>query len=262
MLTMKQDMEDQTAANVLVMPRASRAFLVGTTGTGKSTLLEVMMKEYQQAYTDLTHDVRTLIVDTKPRFRAEYELNGFGTRLSRRYRKWGYGSGFIEGSVVIPGAGSIGAELDQIYRLGFKTAIVQCERESDWSYASDVATTFYERYGATTPRLLVVDELADFFKFRSLGDIFQRVSRNGRERDMAFIAGSQRPRKVPVEVMSEMMRLYMFKLDFTEDIKHIWQFGIPRGVMKPNGHSFYMYDKYLEMEPPSHAYYKLDLRAR
>lgn len=255
---MQQDLAVQNRANVLVPPRASRSFLVGTTGTGKSTLIEVLMKSYQVVYGQ-DNPVRTLIVDTKPRFRAQYELNGFSTKLSKRYAKWGYGSGVIEGSFVLSGAGNIKSELDQVWRLGGHTAIVHTERESEWGYASDVATEFYESYGANTPRLLLVDELADFFRYRATGDIFQRVARNGRERDVALLTGSQRPRKVPVETLTEMRRLYMFKLDFIEDIKHVWAFGIPRGTKRPTGHVFYMYDKDLEMENPSNAYYELSL---
>jgi DNA helicase HerA-like ATPase len=261
MQTMKQDSAAKVAANVLTIPQASRAYLVGQTGTGKSTLLEVLMKEYQLAYKDIGKAVRTLIIDTKPRFRAEYELNGFGTRLSKRYAKWGHGSGFIPGSIVLPRAGRYANELDQVFRLGYSTAIVQCEKEEEWSAGSEMARIFYERYSSHIPRLLIVDELADFYRFRSIGDIFQRVARNGRERNVAFIAGSQRPRKVPVEIMSEMSRLYMFRLDFMEDIKHVWEFGIPRGTMKPNGYSFYMYDRNLQLEPPSNEYYQLSLEA-
>lgn len=217
------------------------------------------MKEYQREYSTGIHSVRTLIVDTKPRFKGEYELNGFGTKLSKRYSKWGHGSGVVAGSIVLPGQSSIRSELDQVFRLGYHTAIVQCERESEWGYASDVATHFYEDFGSSIPRLLVVDELADFFKYRSFGDIFQRVARNGRERNVALITGSQRPRKIPVEIMTEMKRLYMFQLDFFEDIKHVWAFGIPRGTLKPSGHNFYMFDRELGLEKPSNDYYKLAL---
>src|SRR6266700_200734 len=181
---------------------APRAFACGTTGTGKSTLLECMMSEYQRTYSTENNNpnwfnktwkgVRTLIIDTKPRFRAEMELSGISTSLSRRYVKWGYGSDVIPGSYALQQkhAGSIKSQLDQIWRLGGHTAICSTERETEWSWASECATTFFERYGASIPRLLFVDELGDFFKYRSMADIFQRVARNGRERDMAFIAGS------------------------------------------------------------------------
>lgn len=219
------------------------------------------MKEYQLAYSRPKKEVRTLIVDTKPRFKAEFELNGFPTSASGRYHKWGYGSGILAGSCVLPGGSRISAELDQVWRLGHKIAIVQTEEETEWAHASSVATVFYERYGAHIPRLVVVDELADFYKWRALADVFQRIARNGRERDVALLAGSQRPRKVPTEVMTEMRRLYMFMLDYYEDIKHVWEFGIPRNTMMPQGYSFYMFDKKLRLEYPSNAYYQLKLAA-
>jgi hypothetical protein len=254
-MTTSSDMAAPISASVLLLPRASRAFLVGTTGTGKSTLAEVMLKEYQLAVPNLM----TLIVDTKPRFKAERELNGLTTEQSGRYRKWGYGSGVIPGSYVLPMRGTAKSELDQVWRLGGSVAIAHAERKHERSWASHVATQFYEGYGAKRPRLLFVDELADFYEFRTLADIFQRVARNGRERDVALIAGSQRPRKVPVEMLTEMRRIYMFQLDFIDDLKHVWEFGIPRGVTPPLGHNFYMFDKDLRLESPSHGYYILNL---
>jgi hypothetical protein len=254
--------EERTSANVLVLPRASRAFLVGTTGTGKSTLMETMMKEYQMHFSpkeDKKKAVRTLIIDTKPRFKAQWEMNGFSTEITRRYKKWGYGSGIIPNSHTLANRASIKNELDEIWSLGSNIAICHTERESEWEYASRCATTFYEGYGAGIPRLLIVDELADFFKFRSLGDIFQRVARNGRERDCALLCGSQRPRKVPVEVLTEMTRIYMFELDFIEDLKRVWDFGVPRNTVEPEGHTFYLYDRHLKSKEPSNKYYELDL---
>jgi len=245
--------------NPLVMPRASRSFLVGTTGTGKSTLGEILLQEYRNQYSKEKVPVRTVIIDTKPRFKAEFELSGLTTGLTGRYKKWGYGSGIIKGSYVLPRQREVGEELDQVWRLGGTIAIAHSETESEWEYTSRVATEFYERYGSKHPRVLFVDELADFFKQRSLGDIYQRIARNGRERDVALIAGSQRPRKVPVEVMTEMSRIYMFQLDFDEDLKHVYQFGIPRNVQKPNGYVFYMYDRKLKDKLPSDNYYQLKL---
>jgi hypothetical protein len=197
------------------------------------------------------------------------ETNGIPTNWSRRYSKWGYGSGVIPESFAMPGKeahnsrpswfGGIKSDLDQIWRLGGKTAIVHAESEDEWDYVSHTATVFYEEYGAEFNRLVFVDELADFFTRRSLGDIFQRISRNGRERNVALVAGSQRPRKVPLEVLTEMQRLYLFEIDFLEDLQRVFQFGIPKDVIVPTGHTFYMYDRKLKLEGVSDKYYNLDL---
>jgi hypothetical protein len=258
---------EKTSASVLILPRqekkAPRAYLVGATDTGKSTLMEVLMAEYQAAYSEPKLPVRVLICDTKPRFRAERELSGISTKNTGRYKKWFYGSLPIPGSYALNIGGNIRSELDTVWSYGGTVAIISAEAEEQWDYVADCAREFFDGYGAKYPRLLVVDELADFFQFRKLGYIFQRISRNGRERDCALIAGSQRPRKVPIEVMTEMSRLYMFELQFDEDFDHIMQFGVPRAVRRtlaqPSGHQFYLYDRKLKLNHPSHSYYELDL---
>ena len=256
--------QDIDVSSVLTLPKASRAFLVGTTGTGKSTLGEVLMNEYRLAYSKKKKPVRTLIIDTKPRWKAEKLINGIPTSWTGRYRKWGYGSGVLPGSYALPGKyiyswGGIKDDLDQIWRLGGDIAIAHAETEEEWDYVSRAASTFYEGYGADIPRLLFVDELADFYKYRALGDIFQRVSRNGRERNVALIAGSQRPRKVPLEVLTEMQRMYLFECDFEEDLQRVFQFGIPRDVVIPTGHTFYMYDRKMKRNGASDGYYQLNI---
>ncbi len=221
------------------------------------------MAEYQAAYSLPKLPVRTVICDTKPRFRAEKELWGISTHNSGRYDRWHYGSLPIPGSYALNIGASVQSELDQVWAFGGTVAVISAESEDEWESVSDFARGFFEGYGARHPRLLVVDELADFFRFKRLGDIFQRVARNGRERDCGLIAGSQRPRKVPLEVMTEMSRLYMFELQFDEDYDHIMQFGIPRMVRKtlriPTGHEFYMFDRKLKLNPPSNAYYELNI---
>jgi len=202
------------------------------------------------------------VIDTKPRFIAEWELNGFTTTQTGRYKRWGLGSDVFTNSYVLPNALRSKNELDRVWALGGQIAIAQAEREDEWTKLVDVATVFYESYGAYIPRLVYVDELADFFKNKNLGEIFMRIARNGRERNCALIACSQRPRKVPTEVITELKRLYMFYLSYQEDVKHIWEFGIPRDVQKPEGFVFYMYDKDLKTEFPSNAYHKLELPSR
>lgn len=250
-----QDTEKRNDNAVIRIPKASRAFLVGETGTGKSTLAEILALEYLKEYPT----ARMLVVDTKPRFNAERELNGFTTKQSGRYKKWGIGSDAFKNSIAIPGKDSVKRELDQVWRLHSRIAIVHTERESEWGYAAHVVTEFYERYGATIPRLVFVDELADFYQHRVNSDIFQRIARNGRERNCSMIAASQRPRKIPVEVITEMKRLYMFHLSYKEDIKHVQEFGIPAMNM-PESHVFYMYDKEMKLEFPSNAYHVLNIK--
>src|SRR5438270_12371625 len=127
-MTTTQDMVGLDVADVLVLPRverkAPRAYIVGATDTGKSTLMEVLMANYQEAYSTPKLPVLTLIVDTKPRFKAERHLNGIDTHTTRKYSKWGYGSGVVPNSYLIEPGTSIKAQLDQVWRLGGRVAIV------------------------------------------------------------------------------------------------------------------------------------------
>lgn len=261
---MTTPIETSQTVNVLRLPRddqkkqAPRAYIVGMTDTGKSTLMEVLYNEYRRTVSNL----RTLIIDTKPRFRAHYEISGISTAASGRYNKWGEsGSRIIPGSYVLPNVDNPKRFMDKVWRLGGTTIIAQADGKADWGYTVNAARHFYEDYGTDeAPRLIIVDELADFFEQRSLADIFQRLARNGRERDCALVCGSQRPRKVPVEIMTEMRCLYMFELQFEEDWKHLIQFGIPQDVSRPEGHVFYFYDRKLKLVRPSNMYYQLNLQ--
>lgn len=250
--------------SVLVLPReerkAPRAYVVGATDTGKSTLMEVLMNEYQIAYSVPKLPVMTLIADTKPRFKAEMELWGVPTSVTRRYSKWGYGSGIIPGSYVIEGKlASFASELDQVWKLGGKIAIVHAEHKNKRESVAEALRVFYEHYGAKRPRLAVVDEVADFYESRAWGSIIEQIARAGRERDLGLIAGSQRPRKVSKELLTEMSRLYMFELQWYEDLKHVMEFGLPRDIRVPTGHTFLMWDRKLKFQLPSNQYYELDL---
>lgn len=253
-------MASEARNNVLVLPKASRAYLVGETGTGKSTVAEILALEYARAYSTAKQAVRTLVIDTKPRFKAEHELSGVTTKTSRRYAKWGMGSDVFGNSYALARQQGIKTELDRVWGLGGTIAIAHADGERDWGYVARVAATFYEAYGAAIPRLIYVDELADFFKYRSMGEIFTRIARNGRERNIALIACSQRPRKIPTEVITELKRLYMFSLSYKDDIKHVYEFGIPPDTQPPEGHTFYMYDKELKLQWPSNAYHELQLK--
>src|ERR1700745_1417901 len=163
-------LEEKTSASVLVLPRvekkAPRAYLVGATDTGKSTLMEVLTAEYQSAYSEPKLPVRVLICDTKPRFRAEKELSGLSTKTTGRYRKWYYGSLPIPSSYALNIGGNVRSELDTVWNFGGPVAIISAESEQEWDHVAECARVFFEEYGAKYPRLLVVDELADFFQFK------------------------------------------------------------------------------------------------
>ncbi len=246
--------------SVLLLPKASRAYTVGETGMGKSTLDEVLCLTYQDTYGSSKFPVRTFVADTKPRYRAEKELNGFSTLVTRRYAKWGLGSDAFRNSYALNIDGTnAGSQLKRVWALGGTTAIASVERRSDMWFVIEALEHFFDDHGAKIPRLVFIDEAADFYRKGMNTDILERIARVGRERNCALIAGSQRPRKVPTEFMTEMKRLYMFYLSFVEDIKHIQEFGIPKPLPEIGKFQFYLFDKELRFQFPSNALHELVL---
>lgn len=180
--------------------------------------------------------------------------------MSQRYRKWKKWRPLPNSFVLSGNEKALGWELDTIFNtLGGAIAIAQAERKEQRGFVAAAAQEFYDRFGTKRPRLMVFDEVADFYEKRLQGDIIQLAARNGGEKDIALIGESQRTRKVPVELMSEMTRAYIFKLGFEEDEEHIRDFGIPDVQLPSKLLQFYLWDRFLEYEYPSHRVYELNL---
>ncbi len=239
--------------NSLALSPASRSLLVGTTGSGKSTLAETLLPLFQRQHPN----ARILILDSKPRFRAEWEIRG--TKAAGRYKKWGYGAPY-PGSFRLPLAGNLKAEMDAVWSAGGHVAIAQVEHMDAWPVLSQALDVFYEAYGAKITRFVYVDELMDFFQYKQIGKrSITRVLRSGRERNIGLLAATQRPKWVPREVLTELSTLYLFQLDSRDDVKALHDnMGLPETAPMPEAeHSFLYYDKRLRGRAPSGAVYKL-----
>jgi hypothetical protein len=212
-------------------------------------------------YLRLYKTARVLIIDSKPRFKAEFSVNG--NQATRHYKSWSRGT-FLSGAYRLSNDGklSIKGQLDTIWRKGGRVAIAQTRPGdiADLAWLELVARVFYGSYGDKTPRLIMIDELADFFEVRKAGGIFHQAARSGRELGIALLAGSQRPSYIPTVVMTESDRLYLFHLDYTEDMKKVHQMGVPKDIAPPTvDHSFFYWNKFKRFEAPSGKYYILDL---
>ncbi len=242
---------------VLQLSPSSRTIVVGESGSGKTTLAELMVTLLRQRQPK----TQCLYIDSKPRFRAEYELNGLSTKASRRYRKWDkkYGE-TIPGSYVLP-LRDPKAELEQIWRLGGHVAIAQTNSSDEWGSLMAAAEAFYEDSFGKVERLVYVNELSDFFEVKKIGGIFWLIARSGREKKVSLIAETQRPVYVPKVVMTESVQIYLFKLKYLEDMKRMWEMGIPRDVepVKEDHTFFYWHTKEMKRSP-SGEYYRLRLQ--
>jgi DNA helicase HerA-like ATPase len=253
----KQQQNAQGIEQVLTPPLAGRSMILGRTGSGKSTLLDILMRRYLSTY----NNSRVLIVDSKPRFKAQW--NPDGTQARRHYRNWSRGE-YVEGSYRVDiYTNNIKSNLDAIWQARGRVAIAQVRPGdiADLRALERVAAVFYGEYSDRIPRLIVVDELADFFELRRTGGgIFWQTARSGRELNVALMAGSQRPSYIPTVVMTESDRLYLFTLDYSEDMKKVYSMGVPKSVPVPTiDHSFFFWDKFKRFEEPSGREYVLNL---
>lgn len=223
---------------------AERGFIVGGTGAGKSTLEERVAYRVLSDYPAAP----SLWLDTKPRFRAEFELNG--RSAAHRYRKWDRGAP-VPGSVLLdyrePNFG-----MDLARDLGYRIWIFQDDRESVRPLMLRAVEQFFQgASGPRRPRLLVVDELLDFFMRNGYpvkgagSDSLLRVSRAGREMGILALFCSQRPVGIPPQLLSETTKVALFRLDKSADVKSLWEAGaMPEGVQPPDrDHIFRYYDK-------------------
>ena len=97
--------------------------------------------------------------------------------------------------------------------------------------------------------MVYVDEGLDFFHTNAVArggsDAILRCARAGRERGLSLLFGTQRPKGIPVQIKSEMTKLYLFRLDYAKDVAELRDMGYP-GDKYPaptKDHLFRLWDK-------------------
>jgi hypothetical protein len=205
---------------------ADRAILIGGSGSGKSTLADYLGEDWDRRYADRRG--KRLILDRKPRYRAEFTPDGSRRAAERRYRHWDHGA-FVQGSVLVEEP----ADLDLVWSLGHRVAIVQGDSDADIPRMLRVVEHFYRKGRARHPQLLQVDEGLLFFgptgQPKGGSDILKSIFIAGRERGTASLFCSQRTKGWPPSILEEANRLYLFRLDFTDDVKRLREMGAPVG---------------------------------
>jgi hypothetical protein len=243
--------------DLIALPADARGMALGITGSGKSELANSLMTAFQEKHPNS----RTLILDSKPRFRAEWELNGLSTRMSRRYKGWKRGQ-VVPGSVVLPLRSQPKAELAQAWKQGHRTVIVQIDDldYTPWLLAN--LREFYRTAKDGTANLVYVDEIADFFSTSGTygkGHPMVQTIRSGREKGIAFLAASQRPRSIPASAMTEASQFYVFELAHEDDWKHLHNHGLPKTARVPDeDHAFFFYSR-LRRGAVRQGYFRLNL---
>ena len=194
--------------------------MAGGVGAGKSVLADYLGADFTARYPK-SH---RLILDSKPRYRAAETING--TSAKRRYRSWGHGQPVL-GSVLVESP----EHLRLAWDMGWRVAIVQGDGEAERPRMLDVVQEFYKQANARVPQLLQVDESVDWFGGTAMpkygSDVIIRCARAGRERGLGALYCSQRTRAIPATLLEEMSRLFLFRIDYSADIKRLQEMWAP-----------------------------------
>lgn len=238
---------------------SDRAVLIGASGTGKSTLGRYLLSRFRE---DQPEGARILVLDTKPRWRGERLSDGTGTR--RHYRN------FVEGD-YIPGAVVLQTMRDWPIAWHTDTNEVQTviAQRIDGSQAANVrfqiqaAEAFFKSQRPKIPSLIYIDEGHDFFtpSATAIGgsDIVQRSVRAGREKGLATLIGMQRPKGLNPQVLTELNKCYLFRINYQDDIKRLYEMGWPKHEPPPGYGEEHQFKLWQEGRPEAPAY-RLDIR--
>lgn len=230
-----------------------RAAIVGAAGSGKSTLANQLLRDFAEEYiygVPYKRRGRVLIVDTKPRWRASALSTGASTK--RLYK------GFATGD-TIPGAVAL-TDLKQ-WNLAFdrdaNNSVVISQRidlppSANVMWQTMVIEKFFQTQDAKRPSLLYIDEGMDFFGPAGNGkysDIVQKCVRAGREKGLATLIGVQRPKSINLQVMTECNVLYLFRINFIEDVKRLKEMGYPSSIAPPADDYLFWYFRNRKLYP-------------
>lgn len=221
----------------LSLRRDERALLIGGTGSGKSTLEEMLCLDFQRRYSK--SQSRLLIADTKPRFRAEWYPNG--TKTKRRYKNWSHGP-HVPDSVLVEDP----RDMDSAWQLGYRTIIVQLPDGGGLDLQAACLAKFLRESRASRPQLAALDEALDFFHGNGIpkvNDASVKLARAGRERGTAVLYCSQRTKGFSPTLLELMECLYCFRLDMEKDADRFEEFGVPIFHLPEENHEFRFWTK-------------------
>jgi hypothetical protein len=185
--------------------------------------------------------IRILLIDTKPRFRTELRRVGPGNRFFRttekEYADW-------EAGPVIPGSIRIDLDSDNPLRNLWRpndpcrVAVLQTEDSALRPRLLQIANQWFEEKIPNADRMLAVDEVMDLYHQNGVSiapryNAPLKVVRAGGERGFSGLMGAQRPRGIPVQMSDEFTILYLFHLRYYQDMKYLWELGVPRDIEPP-----------------------------
>lgn len=219
-----------------------RSLMVGKTRFGKSTLALTALNELLDSYGTM----ELLVVDTKPHFRASHQLNGLKADIL--YRNWTKGDYFPQ-SLVLP-AGDKSVSLDYAFDIAHTisgkkrgaTVILQTDNKADYFQIGNRLQEQYRRSNKKRKVYIYLDEAYSLLKFhRAVAEQVTLCVTAGGERGVGIMAATQRPRWIPVEMLSEVTKYYVFRLDNGRDKANLKDNGLASGFRFPRERYVFRY---------------------
>lgn len=158
------------------------------------------------------------------------------------YKGWAHGD-VIPDSVLVTDLDDFKMAWD-LY--GHKFAIV-VQNDEDMAVHADIATFIYNwSKNHKDVILLYVDEMMDHFReggapIAKAGTIWGRIARSGRELGIGILFGAQRSKRMSISLIEELKFLFLFRLDYEEDVDRLRAMGLPRSVVMPTQDHVFVY---------------------
>lgn len=198
------------------LKNGERGILIGKTRSGKSTLSHELMTSF---LLETDGKGRILVLDSKPRWRVQRKWNG----ISARYKGWVKGDELADSAEYTP-------KLPLKYQWQRSRVLVysSMDRRSHpqpgyEQNAFALCRSAFRYANDQRPVLLYFDETSDFVHgLQAITDerILQTV-RAGGERNLSVLFGTQRPRSIPLSLLTEATVYYIFRIRSEDDAKYL-----------------------------------------
>lgn len=218
--------------------KGQRALILGGSRSGKSVLEDMLVRHAVKTRPNL----EALMLDSKPRYRAEIERTGPGGKIVRDaakyYADW-------EPGPIVPGSYRGDIHADNPLRGYWKEddpcriVILQTSDETERHRLLEISNSWFQTRKPNADRLFIVDELLDFYHGNGVcisprANVPLKVNRAGGERGFSGLYGAQRPKGIPVQITEELSLLYLFHLRFEQDLRYLYENGVPTSVRPPD----------------------------
>lgn len=223
-------------ADLIAQP-GERHNVYGGTRAGKSSFIDWQMREIQRARPNCMQ----ILIDSKPRFRAETERSPYGNSKSRRSAAWRYEH--WQKGPTLPNSVVVDLHSEHPFRGLWErpgeVAILQSGESEEWRRMLLLLSAFTKAQIKGRERHITVDEVLDFYgrttwSIDQKHDVFYLAARSGGERNIGETLGSQRVKGLPILIRNMASRTTLFNLTEANDVKYLEQNGIHNATV-PNG---------------------------